>query len=193
MKHFEIEASVIRAKNGNKQELLKILEQYKPFIYKTAKSYYIKDFDMYDLTQIGYVSLINAVAKYKSNSHTFSTYAFNTIKNAYKYTARQNNRYNDNFSLNTPISCDEKNSAEFIDHVDSFENLEEDLIKAERAREVRRAVSKLPSEDMELVILVYFNGCSIKTYSEKKDITYLQACRRRKKALEKLNKYLSKN
>jgi RNA polymerase sporulation-specific sigma factor len=49
MNHYEIEASVIRAKNGNREESLKVLEQYKPFIFKTARTYNIKNYVLYDL------------------------------------------------------------------------------------------------------------------------------------------------
>ena len=42
MNHYEIETCVIGAKNGNKDDLLKVLEQYKPFIFKTARTFKIK-------------------------------------------------------------------------------------------------------------------------------------------------------
>lgn len=195
MNHFEIEACIIRAKNGSREELLKILEQYKPFIFKTAATFNIKDHDLYDMVQIGYVTLINAVAKYKIGAHNFSSYAYNAIKNNFKYTARQNSKRTGEVSLNLPVSepgLYTLSYVEYIECIDSLENMEEDLIKAENIKELRRAVSKLPSEELELIIMVYYSKCSLKTYAEKKGLTYLQASRRRKKALEKLNFCLSK-
>ena len=192
MNHYEIEASVMRAKNGNQGELIKILEQYKPFIFKTARQFNIKDYDMYDMVQIGYVALINAVAKYRASSHTFSTYAYQSIKNAFKYAARKNNKFNNDLSLNSQISPNGNTSTEFIDCIDSLENLEEDILRTERILEVKRAVSKLPADEIELVIMVYYSNCSLKTYADKKGLSYLQAVRKKNRILEKLSYHLKK-
>lgn len=190
MNHYEIEACVIRAKNGNKSELLKILEQYKPFIIKTAGSYNIKNYDTYDLLQIGYVTLINAVAKYRTGSNTFSTYAYNAITNAFRYTARQNNKYGTEVSMNIPISAESGTDTEFIDILEDSTDIEEDIVTAEQIRELKSAVAKLPFDEMDFVIMVYYGGASIKTYAEKNGLTYQQAVRKKKRILEKLRKYL---
>lgn len=190
MNHIEIEACVIRAKKGHHEELLKIMEQYKPFIFKTARQFNIKNYDLYDLVQIGYVALTNAVTKYRTGSSTFSTYAYNSIKNAFRYTARQNSRYDEELSLNTPLNSEISSATEFIDCIKSLDDLEEDILRTEKIMEIRRAVSKLPPDELELVIMVYYNGASIKTYAEKKGLTYLNAVRKKNKILEKLSMYI---
>lgn len=192
MNHYEIEACVMRAKKGNGEELLKILEQYRPFIIKTASQYNIKNYDIYDLIQIGYVTLINAVAKYRIGSHTFSSYAFNSIKNAFKCTARNNSKYDEMLSLNSPVNEANGYSAEFIDCIESDENTEEDIINDEILKELRKAVAKLPSDEEELIIMVYYSKCSLKTYADKKGLSYQQAIRKRNRVLEKLNHRLKK-
>jgi RNA polymerase sporulation-specific sigma factor len=183
----EIEACVIRTKIGSQEDLLKIIEQYKPFIFKTAKAFNIKDFDTYDLAQIAYITLINAVLKYKIGSHTFTSYAFNAIKNEFKYTARRNSRYNQELSLNTPLNESENKYNEFIDCLEAPEIIEEELIKHEKTKELRQALAKLTEEELELIIMVYFNKVPIKTYAEKKNLTYFQVIRRKNKILKKLN------
>lgn len=186
MNHNEIEACVIRAKIGSQEDLLKILEQYKPFIFKTAKAFNIKDFDTYDLAQIAYITLINAVLKYKIGSHTFTSYALNAIKNEFKYTARKNSRYNQELSLNTPLNESENNYNEFIDCLEAPEIIEEELIKLEKTKELRQALAKLTEEDLELVIMVYYNKVPIKTYAKNKNLAYPKAIKRKNKVLEKL-------
>jgi RNA polymerase sporulation-specific sigma factor len=188
MNHYEIEASVMRAKNGNREELLNIMEQYKPFIFKTARTYNIKNYDLYDLVQIGYVTLINVVAKYKTGSNTFSTYAFNSISNAFRYAARQNSKYNGELSLNAPLDQEADSGAEFIDSLESQEKLEETLISRESVTELKRIISKLPADELEFIIMVYYNGASIKTYAEKKGLSYQQAMRKKIRVLDKLKK-----
>jgi RNA polymerase sigma factor (sigma-70 family) len=186
MNYNEIESCVIRAKHGSQEDLLKILEQFKPFIFKTAQSFNIKSFDVYDLAQIGNIALINAVLKYRTGSHTFSSYAYNAIKNAFKQTARKETKFSRDFSLNNSLTNMGANSTEFIDCIESTENLEESYLRAEQLKEVRSAVAKLSEDELELVLMVYYNNVSLKTYAEKKNINYIHAVRKRNKILEKL-------
>jgi RNA polymerase sporulation-specific sigma factor len=155
MDHLELEACILKAKSGDKTEMGKILEQYKPFIYKTAKSYNVKNHDINDLVQIGYITLMNAVSKYKLESHTFSTYAYNSIKNSLNYVARQNKKYINDFSLNTPISSESNGCQEFIDCLESEENIEASLMKTESIKELRTSLSKLSKEERELILKLF--------------------------------------
>jgi RNA polymerase sporulation-specific sigma factor len=139
MNHYEIEACVTRAKKGNHEELIKTLEQYRPFIIKTA---------------------------------------------------RQNSKADTELSLNTTLNSEEDGGSEFMDFIESPENLEENLLEAFRYRELRKAVSKLPADEMELVIMVYYSGASIKTYAEKKGLSYQQAVRKKNRVLQKSGKQL---
>lgn len=190
MNHYEIEACVIRAKNGNKVELLKILEAYKGFIFKNAREFNIKGYDIYDLVQIGYVALINAVSKYRTGSNTFSAYGCNSIKNAFRYIARGNSKYNGELSLNSPVNTEVDLNTEFIDYIEGPENVEEDIISAEQIIELKRAVSKLPGDEMELILMVYYSGASLKTYAEKNGLSYQQAVRKKNRVLKKLRGYI---
>lgn len=190
MNHSEIESCVAIAKEGNKEELMKILEQYKPFIIKTAKDFYIRSCDVNDLLQIGYIALINAVDKYRTGSNTFSTYAFNTIKNVFKYTARNNSRLNMELSFNNIISPEDTSCNEFINSMAAIENLEDLILNVENTKELKGAVQKLPPGEAELVTMVYYNGVSIKKYAESKGISYQQAIRKRDFILLKLSNFI---
>lgn len=80
MNYEEIEDHVKLAKQGNSENLAKLLLQFKPFIFKTAKQFNIKNYDKYDFVQIGYISLINVVDKYDTSKHSFSSYVYSAIK-----------------------------------------------------------------------------------------------------------------
>lgn len=185
MNHYEIETCVIRAKNGNKEDLLKVLKQYKPFIFKTARKFNIKNYDIYDLEQIGYMAIINALSKYRTGSCTFSTYAYESIKNAYRYTARQNSKHERELSLNSAVAP-YGSATEYISCIDSLENLEETILRAEEAIEMKKAVSKLPPLELELILMVYYKGLSLKEYANKKGMTYYQAAKKKDYVLYKL-------
>jgi len=186
--HYEIETCVLGAKNGNQEDLLKVLKQYKPFIFKTARKFNIRNHDIYDLEQIGYMAIINALSKYRTGSCTFSSYAYESIKNAFRYTARQTSKQNKELSLNSAVDP-YGTGTEYINCIDSTENLEEDVLKTEEAREVKRVVSKLPPQEMELVMMVYYKGLSLKNYADKKGMTYYEASKKKDYVLYKIGNH----
>jgi RNA polymerase sporulation-specific sigma factor len=185
MNYYQIETCVTGAKNGNKEDLIKILEQYKPFIFKTARNFNIKNYDICDLEQIGYMAVINAISRYRTGSCTFSSYAYESIKNAFRYTARQNSGHQREFSLNCTVTTNGSHT-EYIDFIDSSENLEETVLCSEEASEIKKAVTKLPLQEMELVMLLYYKGISLKDYAAKKGMSYNQAARKKDFVLYKL-------
>lgn len=189
MDYFEIETCVAKAKSGSEEELMKIIEQYKPFIIKTAKEFNIRNCDTHDLLQIGYMAIINAVDKYKTGSNTFSTYVFNSVKNALRYTARQHSRFEAELSFNTVISPEDNFHNEFINTVPSLVNLEDEILNIENSKELRRVVDKLPPGEAELLFSIYYKGVSIRSYAEKEGISYQKALRKRDHILLKLNNF----
>lgn len=192
MNHNEIEACVIRAKSGNEKDLLKLIEQFTPFIYKTANSFNIRNYDTDDLAQIGCIAVMKAVIKYKIGSHTFSSYAFNSIKNELKYAARTNTKANKDLSINTPVDKAGFNDTEFVDCLEAPDNLEEDLIKNESMKELGQAVALLSEEELELIKMVYYNEMPLIKYAENKNFNYQKVARRRRRILDKLGIYLRK-
>jgi RNA polymerase sigma factor (sigma-70 family) len=186
MTYKEIETCVVRAKSGNQEDLLKLFEQFKPFIIKTASQFSIKNHDIYDLLQIGYITLINAVSKYKLGSHTFSSYAFNAIKNNLRYVGRNHAKMGGELSLNMPVNAESEAAVEFIDCLEDETDLEKDLLAAEQLKELRKAVASLPEDELELVIMVFYDKIPLKTYAQKKGLSYFRAIRKKEKILEKL-------
>ena len=77
------------------------------------------------------MTILNAVKKYKTGSCTFSTYAYECIKNAFRYTARQNSKHQSELSLNAAVDPYSM-SNEYIDCIDSNENLEETILRSEQ-------------------------------------------------------------
>ncbi|WP_163195550.1 sigma-70 family RNA polymerase sigma factor [Clostridium thermarum] len=187
MDHYEIEAAVIRAKNGDQAELLKLMEHYKPFIIKTARRFYIKNYDLHDLIQIGYIAVMNAVAKYKIGSNTFTKYATKAIKNYIVHTLVNNSKYKDELSLNNSLMQEENVVEEFIDYVEGGEEPEKVLVAKEEMCSLRKAIGDLPEDEKSLIINVYYKRIPLTTYAVKNGLTYKQARRRKDKALRRLN------
>ncbi|SJT66217.1 RNA polymerase sigma-28 factor precursor [Clostridioides difficile] len=152
--------------------------QFKPFIFKTAHSFNIKDYDTYDLVQIGYIALINAVDKYKNGSNSFSSYVYTAIKNCMRCTARNNKKHKNILSINAPIG-EYESLNDFTEFFESNVDLELDFIKKEKALKVQSIISKLDPRDLEMIFLVYYAGFSFKEYALKKGLNYFQVIRRK--------------
>jgi len=188
MNYEEIEDHVKLAKLGDSESLTKLLIQFKPFIFKTAKDFNIKNYDEYDLVQIGYISLINAVDKYDTTKHSFSSYVYTTIKNVMKYTARSNNKHKLNLSINASI--DGKSSLDFSEFLESRENLENDYLDHEKVVELQKIISDLKPDEFELIFLVYYNNFSLTDYAAKKKLPYSKIVRKKNAVLEKIKSRL---
>lgn len=192
MNYNEIETCVIRVKSGSEEDFSKLMKQFRPFIYKTANSFNIRSYDIEDLIQLGNIALMKAVLKYKVGSHTFSSYAFNSIKNELRCAARTNAKISNELSINTPVSDSEFQETEFVDCLEGPDNLEEDLIQSESIKELKEAIKLLSDEEIEFVNLIYYKGVQLTKYAEHKSISYKQALARKRKVLKKLGIYLRK-
>lgn len=184
MNYNEIENHVKLAKQGDCESLTKLLIQFKPFIFKTARNFNIKTYDEYDLVQIGYIALINAVDKYDISRHSFSSYVYSTIKNVMRYTARSNNKHKLTLSINASI--DGQGSVDFTELLESNENLENDFLEHEKIVELQKIISDLEPDEFELIFLVYYNNFSLKDYAAKKKMPYSQIVRKKNAVLEKI-------
>lgn len=188
MNYEQIEDQVKFAKQGNSESLTKLLLKFKPFIFKTAKNFNIKNYDEYDLVQIGYIALINAVDKYDISKHSFSSYVYATIKNAMKYTARSNNKHRLTLSINASI--DGKSSLDFTELIKSDENLENDYLEHEKVLKLQKIISDLEPDEFELIFLVYYNNFSLTDYAAKKKISYSKIVRKKNFILAKIKDML---
>ena len=181
MNYDEIEKCVVRAKNGDKKSVSSIINQYKPFIYKKCKDYNINGNELEDLLQTGYISVLTAITKYLPGSHTFSSYAYTSIINSFKYLARGNKKYNNTCSLNEKISV--SSCTEFIDTLKSTDDTELSFISNSDTALIKSILSTLTKEQLELIYLIYYKNISIKTYSELKNISYITAIRKKDKVI----------
>ncbi|KZL88530.1 sigma-70 family RNA polymerase sigma factor [Clostridium magnum] len=142
------------------------------------------NYDEYDLVQIGYIALINAVDKYDITKHSFSSYTYTTIKNVMKYTARSNNKHKLTLSINASI--DGQGSLDFTELLESNDNVEIDYLKHEKIVELQKIISNLEPDEFELIFLVYYNNFSLKDYASKKNLPYSQIVRKKNAILDKI-------
>lgn len=134
---------------GDNTALDKLVNANTGMIFKVANKFYTNNtnsIDIKDLEQEGYIGLINAANKYRSdleNSASFITYA-------YYYIYQRINRFivskntNNETSLNIPTSNDD--DIELMDNIESidysFENIEEKIYIEQLRNELEQAMNE---------------------------------------------------
>lgn len=178
---------VISAREGDKNATAEILERLRPFIVKTSKSIFLNGYEIEDLIQIGYITLLKAIMKFKSDGNNkFLPYAISAIKNNYYYEIRKKCKLNAESSLNIKIQED----FEIIDNICSEENIEESLINKEINANLLGAIGKLTEDEKDLIIQFYFIGNKMKDYAESHNINYTALAKKKGRILAKLKKLM---
>lgn len=166
----KIEIMVDNYNKGDRNTENKIIRAFEGYIYTVSCSYFIKDYDMEDLLQLGRISVYKALQHYDKGrvSNGFIYYAMNAIKNNFKYEFRKHKKNN------FVISLDDKFDGElyYKDVVKSEENIEGDFIKIETYKKLRQAVNELPKLQREIIIWVYFEDKALKDYATLHNMSY---------------------
>lgn len=75
------EYDIMMAKSGNEDAIEKIFSNYKNYILRKSQGFYIKDGDVEDLQQEGYIGLLKAIKYYDEIKYNdFSNFAYLCIK-----------------------------------------------------------------------------------------------------------------
>ncbi len=187
MGNIKINEMVLKAKQGDKEAIEEIIKKYTPFVIKTARSIYVKGYDIQDLIAIGQASIIKAINRYDTErSNAFTTYVFNTIRRELYLLIRSNVKEARCCSLHSL----NKEGCELIDILACDFNIEEDSIKKEEKVILSATLKKLNEKEKEIVYWYYFNNRNLKDYAGFKGVSYRTAVDRKKKAIVKLKKYL---
>lgn len=183
---MDLEESALKAQGGDKKSLEDLFIYFKPYIVKQAHCIYVKGYDIDDLIQIGYVSLIKAIKMYKPLNKNFNYYALASIKRNFYYLIRQEARHNGEYS----IEFETGDGLTLADSIEDKFNLEEDYVKKEGMERLKENLKLLNKEEKELIKWVYFDKKSLKEYTGVKGITYHQGRYKIQKVLQMLREDL---
>lgn len=167
---MNLEELALKAQSGDKKSLEDLIKYFKPYIIRQAHLTYVKGYEMEDLIQIGYVSLIKAIKMYNPSNKNFNYYALASIKRNFYYLIRQESRHNAEYSMEFETG----EGLTLVDYIEDNFNLEEEYLKKETYKELRQAIKKLNNEEKEIIKWVYFDRKSLKEYTQLKGITYNQ-------------------
>ena len=79
-----MEKLVEKAKNRESGATEEIIEKFKYLIFKESSRYHVPGYELEDLVQHGYLSVIKAIDMYKLGSNSFNGYCINAIKLNFK-------------------------------------------------------------------------------------------------------------
>lgn len=182
----DIENLVKEAKLGDAYAKEELVNKFKPFIIKRAQGVFIKNYDMEDLIQIGVISVLRAIERYKLEKENFVSYVTYAITNNFNYEIRKRNKERFESSLNK--EADE--GLEILDLVADEDNIEENYINKETQDKLLKAINMLSMEEKDLIKMVYFEKIKIKKYAENKGLKYGTVLKRKRVIMEKLRMYL---
>ncbi|MEG1255941.1 sigma-70 family RNA polymerase sigma factor [Clostridium sp.] len=187
MNYKELDELVANAKEGDIVAIEELLSSYKFFIIKHASRVYINGYEMDDLIQIGYMSIIKAIEKYTPGKGNFTSYVTFAIKNNFNYLIRQ--KTNENFiqSLETPVSS----GLELKDLLPDKTSIEDDYVTKEGCEILRKEVENLSEKLRDVIEFVYLdNFGTLSDYARLNNIGYNTVIKRKNLALSKLNTIL---
>ena len=176
---------LIKAKNGNEAAIIKIIDKYKYLIIKYSSMYTIKDHEKNDLIQIGNIAILKAISNFdiNKNENSFDSYMITTIKNTYRYLARNNIKYNSESSLNIYID----DNFEIIDLIADEYDFENYIANKDLLIKIKAALSSFSPFERELIKATYFiPRYSLRKFCMEKNISYYKGRQLLNELLERL-------
>ncbi len=155
-----------------------IIEKFKYLIFKEASKYHIKDYELEDLVQHGYLSVIKAISMYKLGSNSFNGYCINAIKMNFKALLKGEIKHFREVPNNEMLDFETAGDYEFT--------LEDEVIAFEEVKKLYAALDKLEPLEREVIERYYILEHSLGEIACDSDKNYYQFARIKKKALEKL-------
>lgn len=177
-----------KAKNGDQEARLELINKYKPLVTKYSLKYNLKGFERNDLIQEGNVSILKAISKFDINRDPklFDAYAINSIKNNYNNLVKTKVNINSESSLNIV----NEEGYEIIDLILDAINIEEKVINESNRYALKESLCKLTDEELELLQIVYFeDGGNLNKYCKEKNISFYQGKKLLNKIIEKLKQH----
>lgn len=188
-----MEDLIKRAKNNDNNAKEEIIKMYYPLLVKEGKRVFLKNRSFEEIIQIGAMSILKAIKLYDISRGTksFSSYVLWSIKNGYINLIRNEAKYNDEVSLNTPLI--NSPDIEVVDSlVDENVDIETEVTNYIFHDEILYALNKLDYEERDIISFLYIENelPNLSKYSKLRNKDYYYCSCLKKRALEKLRKLI---
>jgi RNA polymerase sporulation-specific sigma factor len=173
-----MEKLVKKAKDKEENATEQIIEKFKYLIFKEASKYYIPGYELEDLIQHGYLSVIKAISMYKLGSNSFNGYCITSIKMNFKALLKGQIKHFREVPSNEMLDFDTAGDYEFT--------LEDEVIAYEEIKKLYAALDTLEHLEREVIERYYILDQPLGEIACDRDKSYYQFARIKKRALEKL-------
>ncbi|MBU3091648.1 sigma-70 family RNA polymerase sigma factor [Clostridium sp. CF011] len=173
-----MEKLVEKAKNKESGATEAIIEKFKYLIFKESSRYHIPGYELEDLVQHGYLSVIKAIDMYKLGSNSFNGYCINSIRMNFKALLKGQIKHFREVPNNEMLDFDTAGNYEFT--------LEDEVIGYDEVKKLYAALETLEPLERKMLERYYILGDSIGEIACDSDKSYHQFARIKKKALQKL-------
>lgn len=188
MDYDYIEKLVNAAKASDPKAKESLVMEFTPLINSISKRTFVHGYEACDIRNECFSTLFICISKYKLDSHRFVAYATNSIKNNINYLIRESIKRNELDGFMT-LSLDNK----LIEFQPSASyNIDDELCSLDNYDDLSFALkNKLTEEEKHLISFLFFKENTLTNYASSKKISYVAASKRKKKALNKLKKYIN--
>ncbi|HEY8890479.1 MAG TPA: sigma-70 family RNA polymerase sigma factor [Clostridium sp.] len=173
-----MEKLVEKAKTKDNGAMGEIIEKFKYLIIKEASRYHIPGYELEDLIQHGYLSVVKAIAMYKLGSNSFNGYCINAIRLNFKALLKGEIKHFREVPNNDMLDFDTAGNYEFT--------LEDEVIAYAEVKKLNVALDTLDPLERTIIDGFYVLGKPLSEVACDSDKSYYQLLRIKKKALEKL-------
>lgn len=158
---------VVRAKAGDKVAAESIMDKFRKYIRYFSRKIYVSGYEVEDLEQVGFQSLLKAIIICDLTKYNFESYAITSIKNNYYSLIRSKVKEGYNISIE-----EERNGVKIIDVLNSNENIEESYILKETLKQLKESIDKLSPIEKQIIKDVFFEEKTMKECAEKRKLKY---------------------
>ena len=163
-------------------------------VNRYLKKYYVGTMERDDLVSWGTIGLLNAAKAWDpKRSAAFSTLACRAIERMIIRGVNREwkpDRENRTYSIDELISADGEGGSRFVDQIRDDQDLEQDVVRADNARQVRAAVARLAKDQRSLIERHYLNGEPVKKIAADLGLTRQGVYSREKMVLKRLRRLL---
>lgn len=174
---------LIKAKQGDKAAMEKLLNKFEPLIKKSSKQYYISGYEQTDIKQLAYMATLRAIRRFDmERSNSFPLYVKRTVQNSIYKEIKKSKEI---ISYNKG-NRETKENSEIKNIEDKNVELEEEIIKKERREKLINLINKMANEEKEFIREIFIEEKSLKEYAKEKGLKYHQVVYFKKKVLQKI-------
>lgn len=177
-----MEKLIEKAKTKDSGATEELIEKFKYLIIKEAARYHVPGYELEDLIQHGYLSVIRAIALYKLGSNSFNGYCINAIRMNFMALLKGKIKHFREVPSNEMLDFDTARDYEFT--------LEDEVLAYDEVKKLHAALDKLEPLEREIIERYYILDQTLREIAMDSDKNYHQFARMKKNALAKLRSLL---